>query len=66
MPYFPVFAWLFRDAGDRREDYIVKGEILDLLPVKPKFVIDDRPQVIKMWRERGIMVIPVAGECAEF
>ncbi len=66
VDYFPVFLWLFRDAGDRREDYIVKSEILDLLPVKPKFVIDDRPQVIRMWRERGIMVIPVAGECEEF
>ena len=66
VPYFPVFLWLFRDAGDRREDYIVKSEILDLLPVKPKFVIDDRPQVIRMWRDRGIMVIPVAGECEDF
>jgi hypothetical protein len=66
VPHFPVFLWLFRDAGDRREDYIVKGEILDLLPVKPKFVIDDRPQVVKMWREKGIMVIPVAGECEDF
>lgn len=65
-PYFPVFLWLFRDSGDRREDYVVKSEILDLLPVKPKFVIDDRPCVVEMWRERGIMVIPVAGECEDF
>ncbi len=66
MPYFPVFLWLFRDAGDRRDDYIVKSEVLDLLPTKPVMVIDDRPQVVKMWREKGLRVIPVAGDCEDF
>ena len=65
-PKFPVFLWLFRDSGDRREDSIVKSEFLDLLPKKPELILDDRPQVVKMWREKGLKVIPVAGECEDF
>jgi hypothetical protein len=66
VPKFPVFLWLFRDAGDRREDSIVKTEFLDLLPKTPELILDDRPSVIRAWRSRGLKVIPVAGSCDEF
>ena len=66
VPKFPVFLWLFRDAGDRREDSIVKSEFLNLLPKPPELILDDRPQVVRMWRSKGLKVIPVAGECEEF
>lgn len=62
------FDWLFMRAGsDKREDSIVKKEILDKIPKeKIAFVIDDRPRVIRMWRENGLSVIPVKGQCDEF
>ena len=66
VPRFPVFQWFFRDAGDRRPDNIIKLEVLKLLPTKPVLVIDDRPCVVRAWREAGLRVIPVAGDCPEF
>lgn len=66
VPKFPVFAFFFRDKGDRRPDDMVKREFLKLLPKRPVLVIDDRPSVIKMWREEGLRVIPVKGECEPF
>lgn len=45
-----------RTNGDRRADDIVKKEILHAHFDKSKveFVVDDRPPVIKMWREEGL------------
>ena len=44
-----------------------KADILKYLPKeKIAFVIDDRPSVIRMWRENGLSVIPVRGACEEF
>lgn len=63
------FNFLFMRAGnDKREDYIVKEEILNMLPRELiQFAIDDRPQVIeKCWRKNGIKVYPVAGACEPF
>jgi phosphoglycolate phosphatase-like HAD superfamily hydrolase len=55
-------AFFQRVWGDRRQDSIVKAEILDAL-ILPRwdvrYVIDDRPQVVAMWRERGIPVLAV-------
>jgi len=65
-PYFPVFQWFFRNAGDHRPDDIVKLEVLYLLPRKPVMVIDDRPSVIRAWRSKGLKVIPVRGAIEEF
>lgn len=45
-----------RMAGDSRQDYIVKEIILDfeiLTRWTPHFMIDDRQQVVDMWRRRG-------------
>lgn len=57
------FDFLFmRKKGDYRPDPIVKKEILDR-EFKDKsiieFVVDDRPQVVEMWRENGLRVLAV-------
>lgn len=55
-----------RNSGDKRPDDIVKKEILDrILPRKIAFVIDDRPRVIRMWRENGLTCYDV-GDGVEF
>lgn len=49
VPYKHLFM---RRGGDGREDFIVKREIADTLPLDQiAMVIDDRDQVVKMWRE---------------
>jgi predicted kinase len=61
--------WLFMRAGsDRREDSVVKKEILDKMPKhRIDLVLDDRPRVIRMWRENGLTVYAARGEdCEEF
>ncbi len=55
----------FRPKGDYREDSIVKGEILQQIiddGYEPFLVIDDRPQVVKMWREFGLTCLQCADE----
>jgi hypothetical protein len=55
-------AFYMRPAGDRRLDSIVKAEILDwlILPFYDvRYAVDDRPQVVDMWRSRGIPVLQV-------
>jgi predicted kinase len=61
------FDYIFmRDGQDFRKDIEVKQEILDLLPKdKIEFVVDDRPEVIEMWRKNGLKVYPV-GSGKEF
>ncbi len=49
-----------RPAGDRRPDHMVKGELYAraIAPrYKVAFVVDDRPAVVEMWRDRGLYVI---------
>jgi hypothetical protein len=52
-----------RPADDFRGDDIVKREILDEIIAdygkKPDMVFDDRPRVVRMWREEGIFVFNV-------
>jgi predicted kinase len=63
------YDYLFMRAGsDRREDSIIKKEILDKLPKdKIELVLDDRPRVIRMWRENGLTVYAARGEdCEDF
>lgn len=46
-----------RAEGDYRQDFIVKAEILDAILAEGHeiaFVVDDRPSVVAMWRERGL------------
>jgi hypothetical protein len=52
----------FRNDGDFREDTVVKSELLDAMythDFEPTMVFDDRPSVIRMWRERGLKVADV-------
>jgi predicted kinase len=68
VPYDAIFM---RHAWDNRADTVVKKEILDaLLKLVPKeriaFVLDDRPKVIRMWKENGLRVFPVRGAVEEF
>ncbi len=58
---------LMRRTKDNRHDTIVKEELLDeLLAIfdlkQIEYVVDDRPQVIRMWRRRGLKVIAARGE----
>lgn len=61
-------AIIMRNSGDRRPDTEVKQQIYNTY-FKNKYdvhtVIDDRPSVIRMWRENGLEVIDV-GEGKEF
>lgn len=54
-----------RKAGDTRPDTVVKKEMLDEirgLGMRVLFAVDDRPEVIKMWRENGVPVFAVEGD----
>jgi len=56
------FQMLMRADGDFRADYIVKQEILDKYIPKDRvlFVLDDRQQVVDMWRRNGLTCFQVA------
>jgi len=53
---------LMRSAGDTRHDPVVKREIYDMF-IAPQFevalVVDDRPQVVEMWRSIPLAVLQV-------
>lgn len=58
---------LMRPGNDKRDDTIIKAEMLNILPKEQiVFAIDDRPKVIRMWKENGVKVFPVRGACEEF
>ena len=59
---FYGYELLMRKDGDLRADYIVKQEILDNHINKEKvlFVMDDRQQVVDMWRRNGLTCFQVA------
>ncbi len=61
---FPPGRVFMRKDGDYRPDYTVKEEILDrqlkLTPADVLCVLDDRDQVVDMWRTRGFRVLQVA------
>lgn len=53
-----------RPDGDRRPDFMVKKDMLDAIVgdgYEILFVIDDRTQTVKMWRENGIACLQCAG-----
>lgn len=56
------YALYMRKDGDFRADYIVKQEILDAHIDKDRvlFVLDDRKQVVDMWRRNGLVCFQVA------
>ncbi len=58
------FDGLFmRQVGDTRKDSIVKAELFDAF-VRDRYavtcVLDDRDQVVRMWRDIGLTVLQVA------
>jgi trehalose-6-phosphatase len=60
IPYNCLFM---RKAGDFRKDTVIKKEIYDT-EIKGKyyvrFALDDRDQVVKMWRDEGLVCLQVA------
>ncbi|MGF7150438.1 putative kinase [Sphingomonas zeicaulis] len=62
IPYDRIY---FRPEGDTRPDQIVKADILQRIledGYDPVLVIDDRPQVVKMWRAHGITTLQCAAD----
>lgn len=63
--HLPLCSNLFmRERGDYRQDYIIKQNLLDF-EILTRYhnvycVFDDRDQVVKMWRDRGILCLQVA------
>ena len=58
VPYQHLFM---RQSGDHRQDNIVKQEILDRLPKNQiDYILDDRNQVVSMWRSNGLTCLQVA------
>jgi hypothetical protein len=52
-----------RPANDTRPDHVVKREMLDRIRAdgyEPFIVIDDRPSVVAMWRESGLVCLQAA------
>lgn len=60
IPYDAIY---FRSENDTRPDQVVKADILKRILAdgyEPVLVIDDRPQVVKMWRDHGIVTLQCA------
>lgn len=55
---------IMREANDKRPDTEVKSDIYDkyLKDLDIQCVYDDRPSVIRMWREKGLTVIDVGNQ----
>ena len=50
-----------RNGGDSRPDWEIKQEILELLPKdRIAYVLDDRDQVVNMWRRNGLTCLQVS------
>lgn len=61
--WFPSGPLHMRSTNDRRDDAIVKEEILDRLGLTPAdvlCVLDDRDRVVAMWRRRGFRCLQVS------
>jgi hypothetical protein len=57
-----LLLWM-RPDGDRRDDDIVKRELLGRIRMEgyePVIAFDDRDRVVKMWRDNGIPCCQVA------
>ena len=56
------YSLFMRQDGDFRADHIVKQDILDAHIDKERvlFVLDDRQQVVDMWRRNGLTCFQVA------
>lgn len=59
----PFAGFYCRQNGDFRQDWEVKSEILDQILAKGHqvaFTVDDRNQVVEMWRRRGLICLQAA------
>lgn len=59
----PFHMLLMRKTGDLRKDSIIKSELYDGYIAghfNVRYVLDDRDQVVEMWRSRGLKVLQVA------
>ena len=59
----PFHCLYMRKEGDRRDDDIVKFELLQEIyeaGYEPVLVLDDRDRVVKMWRSAGLRCLQVA------
>ena len=57
-------ALMMRADDDYRPDYEVKAEMLKTMRdsgFDPKIAVDDRPSVVKMWRDEGLTCFDVGG-----
>ena len=61
---FPMGSRIYmRPDGDRRDDDIVKAELLQQVRAdgwEPILAFDDRDRVVKMWRSNGVPCLQVA------
>jgi predicted kinase len=60
IPYDAIYM---RPEGDMRSDHLVKRDMLQRIlddGYEPVLVVDDRPQVVKMWRDHGIVTLQCA------
>ena len=77
--YLNTYKWLsrhfdfsyrlfLRQESDKREDYVIKRELmLDKIGLSKVFcVFEDRPTVVRMWKEMGIKVFDCFGGLYEF
>ena len=61
-----ITAIFMRGSHDHRADTEVKKDFLDMIGKENIFMVfDDRPSVIRMWRENGVKVVDV-GDGVEF
>lgn len=59
----PCTSMYMRRDGDYRADAEIKAEMLKLLGIEPSnvaFIVDDRAQVVRMWRDLGITCLQCA------
>lgn len=66
-PNMDMHNLYMRTHGDHRPDYLVKQELLgqilsdkQITKADIAFALDDRDQVVKMWRDNGIRCLQVA------
>jgi hypothetical protein len=59
----PFEGPFMRSEGDDRKDAVIKGKLYEEL-IEPNYevlcVLDDRDQVVRMWRQRGLTCLQVA------
>ena len=59
-----IYQLVMRKTGDNRKDSVIKWEMYENyikpLDIDILFILDDRNQVVEMWRDKGFTVFQVA------